>query len=167
MSPFTEATLKLIKQRRFSSWPEALPANLLSPSSDTHIPNTQSLPSSEETWGMLGPFSKLPRSLHSTHTHTHSSDKHTAEVQLQHNDVACFDIVCMESRVRLVAEGDDGPRENTYSHLMPEQTWDSNRAVSTPRGRTGELLLMVGQRLQFTQGTNKKRLLGRLNSQLS
>lgn len=53
-------------------------------------------------------------------------------------------------------EWDGGTRENTYSHLMPEQTWDSSRAVSTPRGRTWELLLMVGQWLQFTQDTNTK-----------
>lgn len=140
------------------------------PSSDMHVANTKPLPSSEATPGMLRPISKLPQAFKSI---KHTSNKHTARATQYRaaSWLRLFDIVWKESGVRKVTRpaerGDDGTRDNTYSHLMPEQTCDSSRALSTPRGRTGDLLLMVRQRFQFTQGVSTKEVFGRLNSRLS
>lgn len=51
----------------------------------------------------------------------------------------------------LLTEQDGVIVEDTYSHLMPEQTWDSSRAVSTPRGRMWEPLLMMASSSHGTQ----------------
>lgn len=160
-----------IKKRGLPFQEEELPANIWSPSSDMHIANTKPLPSSEATPGMLRPVSKLPQAFKSI---THTSNKHTARATEYRaaSWLGLFDIVWKERRGEEgykapQSERDDGTRDSTYSHLMPEQTCDSSKALSTPRGRTGGLLLMVRHRFQFTQGVSTKEAFGRLNSRLS
>jgi len=104
---------------------------------------TYPLPPSGATWGILGPILKLPRALPSI---KHAEKSIYRISTLRHLFGDCLNVK---------AEWDGATPRNTYSHLMPEQTWDSSRAVSTPRGRTWELLLMVGRFTQDTHRTHK------------
>lgn len=117
------------------------------PSSDTHVENMQPSLMIKSKWRNAGALLKAATGppAHKTHTNTqHAVPLHYA---------SGFHIVPASSGGKMVT---GARRWNTYSHLMPEQSWDSSRAVSTPRGRTWEPLLMVGQWLRFAQDTNTK-----------